>query len=62
MRKWRSPNYNYSYNVDIERYAGPGHWNDPDFLIVGDDGLSGNEMQTQMSLWAVMGPTVNQQH
>jgi alpha-galactosidase len=23
-RKWRSLNYNYSYNVDLERYAGPG--------------------------------------
>jgi hypothetical protein len=54
IRKWRSLNYNYSYNVGLEKYAGPGHWNDPDFLLVGDSGLSGNEMQTQMSLWAVM--------
>jgi alpha-galactosidase len=54
IRKWRSINYNYSYNVGLWKYAGPGHWNDPDFLLVGDSGLSDNEMQTQMSLWAVM--------
>jgi alpha-galactosidase len=54
VRKWRSLNYNYSYNVGLWRYSGPGHWNDPDFLLVGDSGLSTDEMQTQMSLWAVM--------
>jgi alpha-galactosidase len=54
IRKWRSISYNYSYNVGLWKYAGPGHWNDPDFLLVGDSGLSDNEMQTQMSLWAVM--------
>ena len=52
--KWRSLNYNYSYNVHLASYAGPGHWNDPDFLLVGDSGLTDEEMQTQMSLWAVM--------
>ena len=54
VRKWRSLTYNYSYNVGLWKYAGPGHWNDPDFLLVGDSGLSHDEMQTQMSLWAVM--------
>jgi alpha-galactosidase len=53
-RKWRSLNYNYRYNVGLSKYAGPGHWNDPDFLLVGDSGLTNGEMQTQMSLWAVM--------
>ncbi|MDW5266939.1 MULTISPECIES: glycoside hydrolase family 27 protein [Acidobacteriaceae] len=52
--KWKSLNYNYSYNVGLWKYAGPGHWNDPDFLLVGDSGLSGDEMQSQMSLWAIM--------
>jgi alpha-galactosidase len=36
------------------KYAGPGHWNDPDFLLVGDSGLSMDEMQSQMSLWSIM--------
>lgn len=53
-RKWKSLNYNYSYNVGLWKYAGPGHWNDPDFLLVGDSGLSVDEMQSQMSLWAIM--------
>jgi hypothetical protein len=54
VRKWRSLNYNYSYNVGLWKYAGPGHWNDADFLLVGDSGLSDDEMQSQMSLWAIM--------
>lgn len=53
-RKWKSLNYNYSYNVGLWKYAGPGHWNDPDFLLVGDSGLTPDEMQSQMSLWAIM--------
>lgn len=53
-QKWKSLNYNYSYNVGLWKYAGPGHWNDPDFLLVGDSGLSKDEMQSQMSLWAIM--------
>ncbi len=52
--KWASILNNYSYNVPLGRYAGPGHWNDPDFLIAGDDGLSNDEIQSQMSLWAEM--------
>lgn len=54
VSKWKSLNYNYSYNVGLWKYAGPGHWNDPDFLLVGDSGLSSEEMQSQMSLWAIM--------
>jgi hypothetical protein len=52
--KWKSLNYNYSYNVGLWKYAGPGHWNDPDFLLVGDSGLSTDEMQSQMARWAIM--------
>ncbi len=53
-QKWSAIAYNYSYNVGLGRYAGPGHWNDPDFLLTGDSGLSADEMQSQMSLWAEM--------
>ena len=38
----------------LERYAGPGHWNDPDFLQIGNRGLDLNENQTQMSLWCLL--------
>jgi len=33
--------------------AGPGHWNDPDMLIVGDFSLSYEESKTQFALWAI---------
>lgn len=36
------------------RYAGPGHWNDPDMLEVGNGGMSASEYQTHMSLWALL--------
>uniref|UniRef100_A0A1A8J3P2 Alpha-galactosidase n=2 Tax=Nothobranchius kuhntae TaxID=321403 RepID=A0A1A8J3P2_NOTKU len=34
--------------------AGPGRWNDPDMLIVGNFGLSKDQSRTQMALWAIM--------
>jgi alpha-N-acetylgalactosaminidase len=34
--------------------AGPGRWNDPDMLIVGDTGLTVGQAQTQMALWSIM--------
>jgi alpha-galactosidase len=46
-----------------EKYAGPGHWNDPDMLVVGSVGwgpklhptrLSPNEQYTHISLWALL--------
>lgn len=39
---------------DLASYAGPGNWNDPDMLIIGDYGLSMEQSQTQMSMWAMM--------
>lgn len=34
--------------------AGPGQWNDPDELIVGDYGMSLGQQQAQMGMWALM--------
>ncbi len=34
--------------------AGPGHWNDPDMLEVGNGGMSITEYQSHFSLWAMM--------
>jgi len=33
--------------------AGPGHWNDPDMLIIGDFGLSFEQSKAQMAFWAI---------
>lgn len=38
----------------LSRFAGPGHWNDPDLLEVGNGGMSKEEYRTQMSLWAIV--------
>ncbi|XP_077466518.1 alpha-galactosidase A [Stigmatopora argus] len=34
--------------------AGPGGWNDPDMLVIGNFGLSGDQQESQMALWAIM--------
>jgi alpha-galactosidase len=41
-------------HVTQSRFAGPGHWNDPDMLEVGNGGMSVVEYQTHMSLWALL--------
>lgn len=38
----------------LQRYAGPGHWNDPDMLQIGNRGLDLDEQRTQMSLWCLL--------
>jgi alpha-galactosidase len=40
--------------LGIGRYAGPGHWNDPDMLEVGNGGMTFDEYKTHMSLWAIL--------
>jgi alpha-galactosidase len=40
-------------NVALASYAGPGHWNDPDMLEVGN-GMSATEDRAEFSLWAQM--------
>ncbi len=38
----------------LQRYAGLSHWNDPDYLQIGNRGLDLNEDKTQMSLWCLL--------
>ncbi|HLK52155.1 MAG TPA: glycoside hydrolase family 27 protein, partial [Candidatus Angelobacter sp.] len=38
----------------LEKFAGPGHWNDPDMLEVGNGHMSQDEYRTHMSLWALL--------
>ncbi len=40
--------------VGLEKYAGPGHWNDPDMLEVGNPGLTLAESRAHFSLWCVL--------
>ena len=38
----------------LSKYAGPGHWNDPDMLEVGNGKLTLDENRLHMSLWAML--------
>jgi alpha-galactosidase len=38
----------------LESYAGPGHWNDPDMLEVGNGGMTDSEYRAHFSFWALL--------
>ncbi|HTB10545.1 MAG TPA: hypothetical protein VK752_03190 [Bryobacteraceae bacterium] len=44
----------FDEQMGLEKYAGPGHWNDPDMLEVGNGGMSMDEYRTHMSLWSIL--------
>jgi len=60
---WRSMCANGFSSAGHERFAGPGHWNDPDMLVVGQVGwgpslhgthLTPNEQYTHITLWSLL--------
>ena len=38
----------------LRTYAGPGHWNDPDMLEVGNGGMKVNEDRAHFSMWCML--------
>ncbi|HEY5328496.1 MAG TPA: glycoside hydrolase family 27 protein [Acidobacteriaceae bacterium] len=38
----------------LAKFAGDGHWNDPDMLEVGNGGMTADEYRMHMSLWSIM--------
>jgi len=38
----------------LESFAGPGHWNDPDMLEVGNGGMTDTEYRAHFALWAML--------
>lgn len=44
---------NIERQVPTAPYAGPGHWNDPDMLEIGNGHMTDDEYRTHMSLWAL---------
>jgi alpha-galactosidase len=44
----------FEKQIGREKYAGPGHWNDPDMLEIGNGGMSEIEYRTHMSLWSLL--------
>ena len=51
---WQSIYAILSEQAGLANYAGPGHWNDPDMLEVGNGKLSLAENRTHFSMWAML--------
>jgi alpha-galactosidase len=51
---WNSMYTILSQQEGLEKYAGPGHWNDPDMLEVGNGKLTMAENRTHFSMWAML--------
>lgn len=55
---WESVNFISDYfaeNQDrVQPHAGPGHWNDPDTLLLGNYGLSYDQSKAQMAIWTIL--------
>jgi alpha-galactosidase len=54
-----SPHWDRMYVIlneqaGLEKYAGPGHWNDPDMLEVGNGKLTLAENRLHFSMWAML--------
>jgi alpha-galactosidase len=43
-----------SSQAGLAKFAGPGHWNDPDMLEVGNGKMTTDEYRTHMSLWVLL--------
>ncbi len=52
--EWHWINIIYNINLKSGEFAGPGHWNDPDMLEVGNGKLTLEENRTHFSLWCMM--------
>lgn len=50
---WGSMLSNFNNNSELSKYAGPGGWNDPDMLEVGNGGMTDTEYRTHFSLWCI---------
>jgi hypothetical protein len=51
---WKSVESHGFGQNGLEHWAGPGHWNDPDMLEVGNGHLTPDENYTHMTLWCML--------
>jgi alpha-galactosidase len=52
---WKSMStIGFDKQTGLEQYAGPGHWNDPDTLEIGNGKMDEVEYKTHMALWAML--------
>jgi alpha-galactosidase len=52
--RFHSVMWNYVYNLPLARFQKPGNWNDADFIIGGDRGMTLAETRSQLALWSMM--------
>jgi alpha-galactosidase len=51
---WNSMIGIFDKQKELSRYSGPGGWNDPDMLEVGNGGMTTEEYKTHFSLWCML--------
>ena len=51
---WSSITGLIDQDAPLSPYAGPGHWNDPDMLEVGNGSLTTDEDESHFSMWAML--------
>ncbi len=51
---WNSLKSIVNQNAPLAAYAGPGAWNDPDMLEIGNGGMTDTEYRSHFSIWAMM--------
>lgn len=54
LSRFGSVMWNYDYNLPLGRFQKPGNWNDADFIIGGDRGMTLAETRSQLALWSMM--------
>jgi hypothetical protein len=40
-----------NYSKFLQQFAAPGHWHDPDMLLIGNACINEDEARTQMAIW-----------
>jgi len=54
-KEWEHPVMELLHQqMGLEKYAGPGRWNDPDMLEVGNKGLTNTESRSHFTLWCML--------
>jgi hypothetical protein len=52
--RWNSWTRLLDQQVGLEKYAGPGGWNDPDMLEVGNGGMTAGEYRAHFGFWCLL--------
>ena len=52
--RWNSWTRLLDQQVGLEKYAGPGGWNDPDMLEVGNGGMTAGEYRAHFGVWCLL--------